>query len=140
MDLIHGMVIFHQDDLEQYILLPVLHHMMLVVNLPLEQPPPLFKRSTAQQHVCSFCSSHQIFIIVSLSKNLIRISVSSDFSLRAQLPHLLVSGSIQPHPRARQYVGIASSASSDLRDFFHFVSSLLSCDLGELKSQCSIME
>lgn len=40
MDLFHGMVIFHQDDLERYVSLPVLHQMMLIVNLPLGHFPP----------------------------------------------------------------------------------------------------
>lgn len=59
---------------------------------------------------------------------------------QSPLSYLAGSGSIAASPSCRQYVGIAFSASSDLRDFFHFVSSLRSRDLGELKSQCSIME
>lgn len=128
-DLYFIMVIFHcWDDFEKYVFLPVFHQMMLGLNLDV-----LKALSAAPLHVFP---SPPIFP----RENLITIFISAPFLSLSR--EVLPGCSLAPSSfiLVDNMLELPSVLLQTSGTFFHFVSSLLSCDLGELKSQCSIME
>lgn len=137
MDLYYIMLIFHWDDLEQYVLLPVFQQMRLGFNLPVGHFLSYLKHSHGP---AAHFYPTRFFTIVSAFQNLIMIFHFRCVSFHKQSSRTWLALAPSSFILEDSMLELPSVLLQTSGTFFHFVSSFLSCDPGELKSQCSIME